>query len=462
MIKGDSLKRSCPHNGSLEMTADLLSQMTDAIDCIRVANPVGRVDAVVGGTVRISGLTQEAGLGDRVEFKRNSIAGEVVRLEHDKVYVLVDGPTEGIAIKDIVSLLPPPSFSPSETWIGRVIDPDGRPMDGKILLASNSTRSVQASPPAPHKRRGFGDRIETGIAVFNTILPIVRGQRIGLFAGSGVGKSTLIADLSRGIAADVIVIALVGERGREVRHFVEEVLGPEGMARAVVVAATSDRAPQTRRRCAWAAMAVAEYFRDQGLQVMLFVDSVTRFCEAHREIAVAGGEAAALRGYPASTGPAIAALCERAGPGEGEMGDITAVFSVLVAGSDMEEPVADMLRGVLDGHVVLDRAIAERGRFPAVDVLRSVSRSLPDAANRIENAAIAQTRSLLGTYDKAELMIQAGLYTTGSDKQTDAAIACHPAIERFLSTKDNRGVGAHFNSLRQALASTNGQRDDQI
>jgi len=292
--------------------------------------------------------------------------------------------------------------------------------------------------------------------VFNTLLPIVQGQRIGLFAGSGVGKSTLLADFARGVDADIIVVALVGERGRELRHFVENVLGPTGMDRSVVVAATSDRAPQVRRNCAWAAMAVAEHFRDQGKQVLLVVDSITRFCEAHREVAVAAGESANLRGYPASTGPAIAGLCERAGPGVRESGDITAVFSVLVAGSDMDEPVADMLRGVLDGHVVLDRSIAERGRFPAVDVLRSVSRSLPDAATTQENALIAQARGHLGIYDRSALMIQSGLYAPGSDRAIDAAIACAPALEDFLTIKDQRGTLAHFAKLRQAIAGTAG------
>jgi flagellum-specific ATP synthase len=341
-----------------------------------------------------------------------------------------------------------------------VIDPDGRPLDGRPLLPGGVAVPLMAPPPRAHDRRALGARIETGLAVFNTLLPLVRGQRIGLFAGSGVGKSTLLADLARGAVADVIVIALVGERGRELRDFVENVLGPEGMARAVIVAATSDRAPQTRRRCAWAAMAVAEYFRDQGQQVMLFVDSVTRFCEAHREVAVAGGEGAALRGFPASTSAIVAGLCERAGPGAGEAGDITAVFSVLVAGSDMDEPVADMLRGVLDGHVVLDRDIAERGRFPAIDVLRSVSRSLPEAATPAENALIAQARNALGRYDSAALMIKAGLYVSGSDPQTDSAIACEPALDRFLAIKDGRDATAHFQSLKQALAPGRVKPDD--
>jgi flagellum-specific ATP synthase len=304
----------------------------------------------------------------------------------------------------------------------------------------------------------MGARLATGFAAFDTLLPLARGQRIGLFAGSGVGKSTLLGGLARGVAADVVVIGLVGERGRELRHFVEEVLGPEGMARAVVVAATSDRAPQVRRRCALAATAVAEHFRDEGRQVLLLIDSVTRFAEAHREVAVAAGEGAALRGFPASTAPAIAALCERAGPGAdsasegGDQGDITAIYSVLVQGSDMEEPVADWLRGVLDGHVVLDRAIAERGRFPAVDLLRSVSRSLPAIASRVENQLINEARALLGTHDRAALMIRSGLYAAGSDPQVDASIAAEPHLDRFLSLTGQPSVAASFAALRQALA----------
>ena len=294
--------------------------------------------------------------------------------------------------------------------------------------------------------------METGLAVMNTLLPLVRGQRVGLFAGSGVGKSSLLADLARGVTADVIVIALVGERGREVRQFTENVLGPEGMARTIVVAATSDRAPQVRRRCAWAATAVAEHFRDKGLQVLLLVDSVTRYCEAHREISVVAGEQANLRGYPPSTAGAIASLCERAGPGVDDAGDITAVYTVLVAGSDMDEPVADMLRGVLDGHIVLDRAIAERGRFPAIDVLRSVSRSLPDAADRGENALIGEARKRFAAYDQAALMIQAGLYERGSDTGIDAAIACREPLEQFLTIKDKRNIAGHFAALKQALS----------
>lgn len=436
------------------MDSTLIDRVTATIATIQTRRPLGRVIGVAGGTLVVSGLNQHAGLGDPVTVLQGAetLKGEVVKLGDGAAYILIDGATDGIRLGDPVRLEMRRKFAPDDSWIGRVIDPDGLPLDGRKLLPGLKSKPLQAPPPSPHLRRAMGERIETGIAVFNTLLPIVRGQRIGLFAGSGVGKSTLIADLARRAEADVIVIALVGERGREVRHFIDEVLGPEGMKRAIVVAATSDRAPQTRRRCAWAAMAVAEHFRDLGLHVMLFVDSVTRYCEAHREIAVAGGEPAALRGFPASTGPAIAGLCERAGPGEGVSGDITAVFSVLVAGSDMDEPIADMLRGVLDGHVILERSIAERGRFPAVDVLRSVSRSLPTAANGPENVAIAQARGHLGAYDTAALMVQSGLYVSGSDPKVDAAIACQPALDRFLSVQDDRGTDVHFTVLRQALA----------
>lgn len=431
----------------------LLLRAAAALREARVARPLGRVLGASGGLVRASGLPS-ARLGDRATILARGAAllAEVIAVADGEARLLPEGAADGVCLGDAVRLDEAPPFAPDEGWIGRVVDPDGRPLDGRPLLPGLRPRTLRAPPPAPRARRAMGERLATGHCVFDTLLPIARGQRVGLFAGSGVGKSTLLAGLARGVEADVVVIGLVGERGREVRHFVEEVLGEAGMARAVVVAATSDRAPQVRRRCALAATAVAEHFRDEGRQVLLLLDSVTRFAEAHREVAVAAGEGAALRGFPASTGPAIAALCERAGPGEGEAGDITAVYSVLVQGSDMEEPVADWLRGTLDGHVVLDRAIAERGRFPAVDLLRSVSRSLPGVATRPENGLIAEARALLGAHDRAALMIRAGLYAPGSDPQVDAAIAAEPALDRFLATPSSAGVQASFAALRQALA----------
>lgn len=414
---------------------------------------IGRVMETRRGTVIVSGL-DTATLGDRVAILSGTgrVEGEVLRLVAGAATVLPDGPGDGMAIGDRVELLGRADIAPDDSWIGRIIDPYGHALDGRPLRRGRLARSLRSPAPAAATRRRLGKRLETGVAVFDTLLPLVRGQRIGLFAGSGVGKSSLLAKFAQGVDADVVVIALVGERGRELRDFTETVLGPAGMARSVVIAATSDQSPLTRRLCALTAMAVAEHFRDQGLHVLLLVDSVTRFAEAHREVALAGGEAAALRGYPPSLSHAIMGLAERAGPGPEGVGDITAVFSVLVAGSDMDEPVADILRGVLDGHVILDRRIAERGRFPAIDLLRSVSRSLPEAADDEENALIADARRLLGAYDRAELMIQAGLYAAGSDPLIDRAIRLWPLLDGFLAeAAPAPGIPGSFERLRACL-----------
>lgn len=446
------------------MADPLIDRISGAVARARALHPLGRVAGASGGVLQASGLCEAARLGDRAQVTPRQgarLSAEVIRIGEGLVHLLPEGSAEGVSLADPVRLEPAPTFAPDDSWIGRVVDPDGRPLDSRPLLPGLRARPLRADPPSAGQRRAMGERMGTGYAVFDTLLPLARGQRIGLFAGSGVGKSTLLGGLARGVAADVVVIGLVGERGRELRHFVEEVLGPQGMARSVVVAATSDRAPQVRRRCALAATAVAEHFRDEGRQVLLLLDSVTRFAEAHREVSVMAGEPAALRGFPASTGPAIAALCERAGPGAESQGDITAIYSVLVQGSDMEEPVADWLRGVLDGHVVLDRTIAERGRFPAVDLLRSVSRSLPGVASRTENQLIQEARAHLGAYDRAALMIRAGLYAPGSDPETDAAIAVQGGLDQFLATSGTASPAASFLALRQALAParTQGRKD---
>lgn len=401
------------------------------IATIRASRRLGRIAEVGPAALRVTGLSDVAALGDRVDF--GPFRGEVVRLDPSAVTLLPDAPTEGLAIGDPVAHVGPSALAPTDSWIGRIIDPDGRPLDGRPLLSGLSARPLRAAPPPAAQRRPLGARLATGWALFDTLLPLVEGQRIGLFAGSGVGKSTLLASFARQVQADVVVLSLVGERGRELRAFAETGLGPDGLARSVIVAATSDQSPLIRRRCPLAAMTIAEHFRDQGAHVLFLCDSITRFAEAHREVAVAAGEPASLRGWPPSLSAAIMALAERAGPGRQGTGDITAIFSVLVAGSDMEEPVADILRGVLDGHVILDRKIAERGRFPATDLLRSVSRSLPDCASPSENALIAEARRLLSAWDRAELMVQSGLYVAGSDPLTDRAIRLHPALDAFLA-----------------------------
>lgn len=420
----------------------------------RLAAPMGRVTGISGGEIEVSGLEKQARIGDRLVLRRgkkDDLHGEVLAIGADHVRMLPDTAPERTSIGDAVLLFPTPEFAPDDSWIGRLIDPFGVPLDGKPMLRGIQSRDLMASPPKAAARRGLGERLSTGMAILNTVLPIVTGQRVGLFAGSGVGKSTLMAQLAQNMDADVVVMALIGERGREVNHFVKDVLGPEGMKRAIVVAATSDQSALVRRRCAWAAMTVAEHFRDQGLNVLFMADSITRFAEAHREIAVASGEAPALRGFPPSVTPLITGLCERAGPGGEGQGDITAVFSVLVAGSDMDEPIADILRGVLDGHIVLNREIAERGRFPAIDVSRSVSRSLPAAASKEENEMILSVRKFLGAYEQSEVMIRAGLYSEGNDLVLDQAVKVWPELDGFFGRSEPDGITGSFNRLTLLL-----------
>lgn len=431
-----------------------LGGLTAQISSLKRVRAVGRVARVEAGVVHISGLARTACIGDWLAVYRRSgepLSGEVVQIEGEYLVMLADADLEGVALNDRVALLDSPQVAPSDHWIGRIIDPSGQPLDGKPLLRGSVARNLRASPPPAARRRPLGARLNTGMTVMNTMLPVVKGQRVGLFAGSGVGKSSLLGHLAQNMETDIVVIAMIGERGRELRHFVDETLGAKGLSRAIVVAATSDQSPLVRRRCALTAMCVAEHFRDHGKSVLFLADSITRFAEAHREVAVAGGEAPVLRGYPPSTAHQIMSLCERAGTGVGDQGDITAIFSVLVAGSDMDEPIADILRGVLDGHIILDRAIAERGRYPAIDVLRSVSRSLPSAADEKENAQIMQARRLLGAYDRNAMMIRAGLYSQGSDPEVDQAIQLWPELDAFLGKTEAKDIAHSFSQLELIL-----------
>lgn len=422
--------------------------------------PFARVEEAGGGLIRIGGGGPDWRMGERVVLHTGAgrIGGEIVLIDAGGAAILADEAPDGVRLGDRVERAGGGEIAPHPGWIGRIVDPFGRPLDGRPLARGPEARPLRGHPPPAAARRRMGGRLETGMRCFNTLLPIVRGQRIGLFAGSGVGKSMLLASFARHLACDVAVIALIGERGRELREFVEDVLGPEGMARSVVIAATSDQSPLVRRRCAWTAMATAEYFRDRGAHVLFLADSVTRLAEAHREVALAAGEPATMRGHPPSMSHLVMSLAERAGPGPEGAGDITAVFSVLVAGSDMDEPVADVLRGVLDGHVVMEREIAERGRYPAINLLRSVSRSLPTAADDRENVLIAEARRLLGAYDRAEMMIQAGLYAAGSDPLVDAAIRVWPRLDAFLAEAETEGSGASFARLADILSGAELQR----
>ncbi|MEM9010073.1 MAG: FliI/YscN family ATPase [Pseudomonadota bacterium] len=424
---------------------------------VRPTRRFGTVSAVDTGAVRVLGLAHHARLGDRVSIALGDSGrreGEIVALSDREARAMMYEATDGIAIGADVELLPEREIRPDLSWTGRVIDAFGAPLDGGPLTPGPKAGTLRAAPPPAAGRRRLGARVGTGLAAFDTMLPLARGQRIGIFAGSGVGKTSLLADLARGVEADVVVFVLIGERGRELRDFVEDALGSEGLARSVVIAATSDQSPLIKRRAAWLAMSVAECFRDAGQHVLLIVDSISRFAEAHREVALTAGETPSLRAFPPSTAALIAGLAERAGPGpdrEG-MGDISAIFSVLVAGSDMEEPVADITRGILDGHIILDREIAERGRFPAIDVRRSVSRSLPGVAAEHENALIARARRVVATYEQAAPMVQAGLYVAGSDPAVDEAITLWPKLDAFFSARASAPEAA-FEKLEEILGS---------
>jgi flagellum-specific ATP synthase len=327
-----------------------------------------------------------------------------------------------------------PVLRPHPGWLGRVINALGQPIDGKgPLPVGELAYKVRNAPPPAHSRQRVSGKLDLGVRAMNAFLTTCRGQRMGIFAGSGVGKSSILSMMARHTDADVSVVGLIGERGREAREFIEDDLGDEGLARSVVVVATSDESALLRRQAAYVTMTVAEYFRDQQRDVLCLMDSVTRFAMAQREISLSVGEPPASKGYTPTVFAELPRLLERAGPGGAGQGSITGLFTVLVDGDDHNEPIADAVRGILDGHVVLDRAIAERGRYPAINILRSVSRTMPGCNTQEENELIARARRLLALYDDMAELIRLGAYRRGSDQSVDEAIHYFPAIEAFLA-----------------------------
>lgn len=386
---------------------------------------VGQVRSIVGLTLTVAGLEGAAGIGQRcyVHSKHGKIEAEVVGAREGTLQLLPYGSWEGVSAGNQVEvILHGDSISPDETWIGTVVDALGRPLSyTKRKPMPRKASTARNQPPRAFERKRIGAKLDTNIKCVDLFTPICRGQRMGIFAGSGVGKSTLMAMLARNTIADVVVFGLVGERGREVQEFIEDDLGEEGMARSVVVVATGDEAPLLRRQAAWTATAVAEHFRSKGKQVLLLLDSVTRFAMAQREIGLSCGEPPTTRGYPPTVFSELPNLLERAGPGRKGDGDITGIYTVLVDGDDMNEPIADAVRGILDGHIVLDRKIAEQGRFPAIDVQRSISRMLPDCHSKEEYLVMAKARQVFGRYNDMEDLIRVGAYRTGTDPEIDAA-----------------------------------------
>jgi type III secretion protein N (ATPase) len=392
----------------------------------------GRVVSVTGLSVHIKLPT--ARIGDLVEIRRRggALPAEIVGFRDGEVVAMPLGELTGVGPDDpVVSTGEPFMVAAGDALLGRVLDGFGRPIDGKPLDAERLARvPSDRSPPPAMSRRPVERPLATGVRVLDTMLTFGEGQRIGLFAGSGVGKSTLMGAIARGVEADVTVLALVGERGREVGEFLTDCLGEAGLARSVVVVATSDAPALERLRAAQTATALAEYFRDRGKRVMLMVDSVTRFARAQREVGLATGEPPARRGYPPSVFAALPRLLERTG--QGSNGSITALYTVLVEGGDMEEPIADEVRGILDGHVILDRGIAARGWYPAVDVVHSLSRVMNKCVTPEHDAAARVVRRLLGIYESKRDLITLGAYKKGSDRAVDQALAALPEIEALL------------------------------
>lgn len=408
----------------------------------------GRVAACTGTMVRAHGLLGRVGIGDTCRIERaagnagsvrgfereRSVIAEVVGFDAEGVRLLPYEEPTGIGHRARVAVDHDlPTLSPHEAWLGRVIDALGRPLDGLGPLPVGPRpypvlgRAIEAQ-----RRSLLGPRIALGVRALDLFTPCRAGQRLGIFAGSGVGKSTLLAMIARQTTAEALVIGLVGERGRELNELLEHTLGPAGLARSAVVVATSDQPAMMRRRAAYVALTVAEALRDRGRSVLLLLDSVTRFAMALREIYLAAGEPPTSKGYPPGVFSELPRLLERAGPGEGE-GAVTALVSVLVEGDDTNDPIADTVRGILDGHIVLDRRIAESGRFPAVDVLRSVSRAAPACYAPDERPLVSRARALLARWSEMAELVQLGAYRPGSDPELDEAIRLRPALERLLA-----------------------------
>lgn len=405
-------------------------------------NPIrqrGRVDQVIGLIIETIG--PPASVGDRciISGGRNGgVLAEVVGFRGNRVLLMPLGTIEGVAPGAMVTATDEPFTAPvGEGLLGRVLDGLGAPIDELGPLEFDTRRPVHNSPPHPLKRVPIRHPIATGIRAIDALITCGKGQRFGVFAGSGVGKSVLMGMIARHTSADVNVIALIGERGREVREFLERDLGSEGLKRSVVVAVTGDQPALARIKGAFVATTIAEWFRDRGADVMLMMDSITRFAMAQREVGLAVGEPPTSRGYTPSLFALLPKLLERAG--NSEQGSITALYTVLVEGDDMNEPVADAVRSVLDGHIILSRKLASRGHYPAVEVLGSVSRVMSDVVDDAHLTAANALKRLLAVYADAEDLINIGAYEEGSNPQVDRAIALNDAIREFLVQQSSEG-----------------------
>jgi flagellum-specific ATP synthase len=433
-----------------------------AVQEIEPLSLYGRVAALRGLLVEIAGPVSAMPLGGRIDihieggYQTGIVPCEIIGFSGQHALAMPFGTLEGVRrgcpayVRSAIA-----GIRPSLHWLGRVVDALGRPIDGKgPLKAGQDLRPFRNDPPPAHARRRVGAPLDLGVRALNTFLTCCEGQRMGIFAGSGVGKSVLLSMLARYTACDIAIIGLVGERGREVQEFLQDDLGETGLARSVVVVATSDEPALMRRNAAYVSLTLAEYFRDQGKSVLCMIDSVTRFAMAQRDIGLSGGEPPTARGYTPTVFSELPRLLERAGPGT-ENGTITGLFTVLVEGDDHNEPVADAVRGILDGHIVMERAIAERGRYPAINILRSVSRTMPHSCAPAFRETVRRARSILATYADMEELIRLGAYRAGSSADVDEAIRLMPQLEAFLGqAKDEKTpLDAGYHALAGIIAS---------
>ena len=409
----------------------------------------GRVRSVIGMSVMVEGV--QAAIGDAVTLARPSgeLVAEVVAIDEDGLLCLALGDLNGIRAGATVELAPGRLTVPvGDALRGRVLDALGRPIDGGPSLRDLPRVATSGNPPHPLRRAMVDSQLPLGVRVMDTLLPCGRGQRLGIFAGSGVGKSSLLSMIARGTEADVSVIALVGERGREVREMIEHDLGKEGMARSIVIVATSDEPALMRLQAAQTATRIAEWFRDKGRHDVLMMDSLTRFCMAQREVGLSAGEPPATRGYPPSVFALMPRLLERAGAGES--GSITGLYTVLVEGDDMNDPIADTARSILDGHIVLSRKLATSGHFPSIDVLESISRVAPRVMTAEQIAEATELRRLMAAYRDAKDLIEIGAYVKGSNPLVDRSVQLRAAIDHFL--RQDVGTIAPISESLAALA----------
>lgn len=417
----------------------ILQGLQSDIDKIMPYTPYGTVISVRGLLIEASGLDRLVSIGNQAYVyakDTHKVLTEIVGFRDSRVQLMAYEALDGIgpgAKVEVVS----ESFvvAPSENWLGRVINGCGNPIDrGPELVSGSQLYKVYARPLPAHQRDRVGGRLDLGVKAVNTFTTCCSGQRMGIFAGSGVGKSVMLSQMVRFTSADVNVIGLIGERGREVQEFLQDYLGDEGLKRSVVIVATSDEPALMRRQAAYLTMCIAEYFRDNGKQVLCVMDSVTRFAMAMREIGLSIGEPPASKGYTPSVFSELPLLLERAGPGTHESGgSVTGLFTVLVEGDDTNEPISDAVRGILDGHIILDRSIAERNRFPAINVLKSISRMMPDCNPTEQTELINKAKDLLSSYTDMEELIRLGAYRQGSNKKVDEAIFYYEALENFIS-----------------------------